>query len=318
MGNIFRFWNQNRRGIISFIVIIVFVIVFIQILNQIAKQRNEREKALNRNTIVLSENEQKLPTQSSIGGGSVSISETKTNVNLIEEFIEYCNNGNITEAYNMLTNECKETLFPSESDFKNGYYTLIFTQKRLDDIKQFMSANNRYTYEVTLYEDILSNGKATGGTTYKDNITIDQNSENGKLNINSFIYKENINKYSELNGVRIQVISKEVYKDNEKINVKIENNTSNEILMDTRKNANSIYIMGSNNVIYPASKFEIASSLYTIPANMSRMYKLKFNKLYSSQINTKQIGFLDIVPDNGKYQQDSRNMNERIQVVVNL
>ena len=39
--------------------------------------------------------------------------------------------------------------------------------------------------------------------------------QKGKLNINSFICKKEINKQAESNGIKITVLSQEVYKDNE-------------------------------------------------------------------------------------------------------
>ena len=52
MNNIIRFWNQNRKGIIAGIAAIVFLIVIIQVLNEMARQRNQ---AQNENVIQLTE-----------------------------------------------------------------------------------------------------------------------------------------------------------------------------------------------------------------------------------------------------------------------
>ena len=201
MNNIIRFWNQNRKSIIIGVVAIVFLLIIIQVLDEMA--RIEKEKG--QNVIILTEEEKKLPTQSIIGGESVSIETTKSNVEIVEEFIEKCNNKDVEGAYSMLTDECKEVLYKTKENFKKGYLDVIFKNNRIVNIENFISNNNRYTYRVDLYEDILSTGNAQSKDSYIDYITIDEKSKNGKLNINSFIYKQDINKYSEKDGIKITI-----------------------------------------------------------------------------------------------------------------
>lgn len=187
MNFIRRFINQNRRGIIMAIAVIAFIFIVIPTLNEIAKQREENERKIaNETKVELTEDEKNLPTESLLGISSVSVQKTKQNVKLIEEFVEKCNNKDITGAYNMLTNECKEALFQNEEDFKIGYYNLVFSEKRIIDMKQFLSKNNRYTYEVKFYENILSKGKSTGADFYQDYITIDENSSTRKNKFKKF------------------------------------------------------------------------------------------------------------------------------------
>lgn len=312
MNNIIRFWNQNRKGIIAGIAAIVLLIVVIQVLNQIAKQQKEQ----NNNEIELTEED--LPTKSIIGGDSVSVETTKGNVEIIESFIEKCNNGDITGAYAMLTNDCKEVLFSSEESFKKGYYDIIFKSKRISKIENFLSKNKRYTYKVTFSNDILATGNAENSKSYQDYITIDENSENGKINLNSFIYKKNINKESEKEGIKVNILSQEIYKDNEKYQIKIENNTNKRILIDTGEKSKSVYLVGSNNITYNSYIYEISSILYELPAKFNRTYSIRFNKIYSSGVQTEGIVFSDIVADCEKYSQTPDEVKERVKISVNI
>ena len=312
MHKIIRFWNQNKRGIIVGIIAIVLLIVIIQIFNQMARKENTKE------TVKLTEEEKQLPTESIIGGQDVSIEETKNNVEKIETFIEKCNNGDITGAYEMLTDDCKEILFTTEENFKKGYCDIIFKGKRISKIENFLSQGNRDTYRVTFYEDILATGDSQNAQSYQDYITVDKNSENGKLNINSFIYKTDINKETEKDGIKISVLSKEVYKDNEKYEIKIENNTNKKILIDTRMQTKSVYLVGSNNVTYSSYISELSSILYEIPAKFYRNYKIRFDKIYSSGISTKAIVFSDMVSDYEKYKQAPNETKERVKISVSI
>ncbi len=314
MNNIIRFWNQNRKGIIAGMIAIVLIITLIQGLNQLAKENNRRknEKAL------IEQNEEELPTKSIIGKDSVSKETTKGNVAIIEDFVKECNQGNIEKAYAMLTDDCKQALFPKIDNFKTGYYDIIFKQRRIIDIENFMNASNRYTYQVKFYDDILSSGDAKNPDSYQDYITIDDTAENGKLNINSLIDRQEINKEVEKNGIKITVLSKAIYKENEKYEIKIENKTNKRILIDTRRQTKSIYLLGNNNITYNSNIAEIGSVLYEIPAQMYRNYTLRFNKVYSSNVGTRAIVFSDIVPDCEQYKKTPEEIKDRVQISINI
>ena len=128
MYKIIRFYNQNRKQIIRVIAIITFIIVLIQMLNYIYKNKTD-----NNNQNYISEN-----TNSNIGNlGTIvsnksAITDTKINseklkddVTIINEFIESCNERNIEKAYNLLSDECKEEMYPTENEFYDNYYMSV-------------------------------------------------------------------------------------------------------------------------------------------------------------------------------------------------
>lgn len=314
MNYIIRFWNQNRKGIIAAAVAIVLLIIVVQVLNQMAKDANDKK---NINT-QLSEEERKLPTQSVIGSGNVSTQETKDNTEIIETFIQKCNEKDMKSAYAMLTQDCKDTLFSTEEAFQKGYVDIIFKTRRISNIELFLSKNNRVTYQVNFYDDMLASGNSTTSDSYQDYITIDENSSSGKLNINSFIYRKEINKETEVAGIKVIVLAQEIYKDSEQYQIKIENNTDKRILIDTAKKAKSVYLVGSNNVTYNSYLSELSSILYEIPANFYRNYAIKFNKIYSAGVESKGIVFSDMVADYEAYSAAPEQVTGRVQISVSL
>ena len=139
----------------------------------------------------------------------------------------------------------------------------------------------------------------------------------GKLNINSLIYKKQMNSSIEVNGIKITVIAREVYKDNEKYQIKISNKTDKTILIDTGNKANGITLT-ANGMEYNSNVRELASFLRTVNAGFTRTITLKFNKIYSVKADPQGITFTDIVPDYEKYQQKSNEAKERIKISVSL
>lgn len=311
MNRLIRIWNQNRGKIIITALVVVFFFIIVRALNGVAKKSLE-QKNNNNNTNTTWVEEKEIPNKSILTGEKVNTEVTKTNVSVIEEFVNSCNENNIEKAYNLLTDDCKETLFKTKEKFVENYYNLIFTESRTTKIENYKNSSKTNTYKVTFYGNVLGTGDASAKNSKKDYITVEK--ETGKLNINSLITTNDINKKTEQNGITVTVAKQEIYIDYEIYEIKVQNNTNKEICMDTRKSTKSVYGVGSDNVKYTAFTNEISSSLYEIIAYGSRTYNLKINKKYNPSIRTKKITFTDIVEDCEKY--ENENIEERLRLEV--
>lgn len=309
MNKIIRIWNQNRRKIIIIALVVVFFFIILQALNQMAKNNIEKNNAKQENT-----EKENLPTQSIITGEVVKEETTKINVDVIGTFVEACNSGNTQEAYSLLTDECKNALFPTVEDFINNYYNIIFTEKRTIKIENYKNSSTTNTYLVTFYKDILSTGEVEQANQYKDYITVENKTD--KLNINSFISSEEINKETNIEGIKVTVLKQEIYKDYEIYKLEVENNTKNKVILDTRKTSKSIYIVDSESIKYTAFASELANSTFELPQYTSKIFEIKFNKKYNSADRTKKIVFTDIIQNYEQYIQN--NTEERLKIEVNF
>lgn len=309
MNRLIRIWNQNRGKIIITALVVVFFFIIIRALNGVAKKSLEQKNS-STNTAWVEEEE--IPNKSILTGEKVNTETTKTNVSVIEEFVNSCNENNIEKAYDLLTDDCKETLFKTKQKFIENYYNLIFTETRTTKIENYKNSSKGNTYKVTFYADVLGTGSVSNKNYYQDYITVEK--ESNKLNINSLIRISEINKKIEQNGITLQVVKQAIYIDYEIYTIKVQNNTDKEICMDTRKSSKSIYAIGSDNVKYTAFANEIASNLYEITAYGSKTYNLKFNKKYNPSIRTKKITFIDIVEDYEKYRKE--NIEEKLKLEV--
>ncbi len=314
MNRLIRLWNQNRKKIIVTVLAVVFLIVVIQILNQFAKKNNQKKEDIS-NTI---NTEVPLPTKSVISEKTVSSEVTKNNVNVIDKFIKYCNNGNIQEAYDLLSDECKVALYPTVDKFKGLYYNNIFSENRIYNIQNWISYNSYNTYLVDFYNNVMATGKVENTIEYQDYITINEKNDN-KININSFIKYDEINTIFEDDTFKFVVIGRQVYKEYEIYTMQVENKTDKDILLDTKNKTDSLYIRDSQNVVYKAILSSLTTEDLTVYENNTIKLNIKFNKKYNGASNKiKHIIFTDIVKDNEVYEQNKENYKERLRVTIEI
>lgn len=313
MNNIIRMWNRNRKVIIIIALIVVFCFLVLHILNNIAKENIKKQNMPNASNNTNSE-EKKLPTTSIITGEKVNEKVTTNNVEIIEKFVQTCNYGKIEEAYNMLTDGCKEVLFPTVEKFTNNYYNIIFKNPRTTKIENYKNSTKTNTYVVTLYEDIMATGNVQSTGDYKDYITVEK--EDGKLNINSLITSKNIRKESKEYGISIKVLRQEIYLDYEIYKFEFKNDTENTVMLDTLLNSRSIYLLDRNNIKYSSFATEVSDIFYELSSYATRTFSIRFNKRYNPVDQTSKIGFSDIVLNYEQYKE--QNIEERGNIVISL
>ena len=303
LNSIIRFYNLNKGKIWRIIIIVVAIILLIQVLNSIAKKsREESSNVVNDETSNKSQTSSKSPnimqTQVSTGGSDVSKSDARNNQMLIANFVSYCNNKSITDAYNMLSEECKKELFSTEDEFNNKYLKKIFTNKKDYNIEAWKNKSVGVTYRVTYVDDILSTGKV--GTNTEDYITVDGN---GKLNIFRFIGSEKLNKSASNDIATIQILDKVVYDDYEKYSIRVTNNTKNTIMINRKEDNDGIYtVYSGSSEKYSAFISEIYEQNLTIEANQTKYLSIRINKLYTGDSAVKKMVFSDIIKNKKEFE----------------
>lgn len=303
LNSIIRFYNLNKGKIWRIIIIVVAIILLIQVLNSIAKKsREESSNVVNDETSNKNQTSSKSPnimqTQVSTGGSDVSKSDARNNQMLIANFVSYCNNKSITDAYNMLSEECKKELFSTEDEFNNKYLKKIFTNKKDYNIEAWKNTSVGVTYRVTYVDDILSTGKV--GTNTEDYITVDGN---GKLNIFRFIGSEKLNKSASNDIATIQILDKAVYDDYEKYSIRVTNNTKNTIMINRKEDNDGIYtVYSGSSEKYSAFISEIYEQNLTIEANQTKYLSIRINKLYTGDSAVKKMVFSDIIKNKKEFE----------------
>ncbi len=291
---IIRWYNQNRKMFWTVILTIIGVIALIQTLNNYYENNPKKQSSSTYGTTTYSTNNYSVITQKDI---DETIS--KKSINVIEEFFKYCNNGEIEDAYKILSTECREELYPTVEDFKVKYYNKIFTESKSYNYILWIAEGRRHTYRVEIMSDLLATGK-------KDDMPIEDyytiTSENGdyKLSISSYIGKEDINIYKNQKNISIKIISKKMYMDYEVYEIEVQNNTGNKLIFNTKENPNSVYIQDRNDLKYISFLNEIPSSELEILAGSAKVLEIKFNRGYKPTISIEKIIFGDIKINNNQ------------------
>lgn len=316
MNKIRRFFNQNRKTILVAILFVAFIIIILQVLNHEAELTIEKQSSLSNNTNNYNNQSEYKPNQSIISNQEIEESTYKRQSNIIDNFIKYCNNGEVQSAYDLLSDECKEEMFPKLEYFKTNYFDKIFDSSKSYTIQNWINS----TYKIKIKENILATGNANNDEAIEDYFTIVYSENGNKLNINKYIGRKNINKEKEYKNIKIKIISKDTYMDYEIYNIYVENNTANDILLDSKESTKSIYVKDSKGIEYPSYSHEIVNSSLIVRSGSNSNLTIKFTNAYVSSREIKYVGFSDIISNYYKYRDisDKTQYTDRLKVEVEL
>lgn len=299
MYNLIRFFNQNRKKIFWIILIIVFLFLFIQLLDWIAQnKKNQGEIIVNNSTNNSYDAGELVTDKSLVSGQTISSSYLNSATDAINEFVNYCNNGELQKAYNMLTDECKEVMFSTVDSFRRIYYEGNFNgEKKSCTIENWVGN----TYRINLTGDILSTGDLTNLGTKEDYITIIEQDNECKLNINGYISRKNPNTSTKHNGLEIKIETIDTYIDYEIYNLSIINDTEHAIFLGDCNDTEAVYLVDSNDMKYEFYGNEIAQNQLIISSNSKRNLEIKFSNAFSSSREIKSLVFSKMIFNYNEY-----------------
>ena len=305
MYKLMRFYNQNKGKIWTIILIIVFILGIIQLLNYFAKTNVTSKKVESISTNNTEINQEVVSDKSTISGQNVSSTKLKQDTDVINEFVKYCNDGNINSAYNLLTEECKEEMFPSVEDFNSIYYSKLFDSYKTHTIENWIGN----TYKINFTGDILSTGNLSSNESKQDYITVVKEDGESKLNINNYIGRNNLNKTTEYKEVKATVTRIDTYMDYEVYNLSIQNNSENDILLDTSNDTKSVYLLDGKEMKYYFYSNEIVENRLIVKSKFTNDIQIKFSNSYNSSRKIDNLVFSKLVLNYDEYK-DLENKEE--------
>ncbi len=317
MYKLIRFYNQNRKTIFKIILIIVLAIGLLQLINYFIKMKNKEE--IDSSNIISTKNNvnsELVSDKSLISGGSVSSTKLKRDTDIINKFVKYCNEGDVNSAYDLLTDECKEEMFSSVEEFNDIYYLRLFgNEKKMYTIENW--AGN--VYQVRFSGDILSTGNLNNNETNEDYITVVKQNNEDKLNINNYIGRKKDNKTTEYKNIKFTITSIDTYMDYEVYNLTIENNSEDDILLDTNDDNKSVYLLDGRGMKYYFHNSEIIENLLLVRGKLTNELQIKFSNSYSSSRKIETLVFSKLVLNYEDYKENSQEYKfDQVGLRVNI
>lgn len=310
MHKFIKMFYDNKFNVLKVIGIAVFILIIIQVANSMYKAQNLKEYEEYKNNIGSSDNttidnSDYLINQSK----TVKKSDDKVIKNTMEQFVSYCNNNNLEEAYEILTEDCKKRLYPTIEDFEQNYVSKIFDEQKSYTMQAWEKEDNKVVYIINYTGDILATGKQ--GKTIQEYYTfIKQEDDNYKVNINNYIYSETYNNLQTAqNDITVKILSKDVYKEYAIYEFQVFNNTENAILLNGDKSRKKIYLLDDDEVTYSSlqSDFDKNKEMVLNSGN-NRKFMVKFNKVYNPNVVVKKLVFNDIILNYDRYLENIENI----------
>ena len=322
MLKITRLYNRNRRVIWTGLIIVIFCIAIIGLVNiayqqqasknmeQISKQLQEESKKENPSEVV----DYNKAAQSLTAGGAVEKEVRDEIQGVLEQFIQYVTNEQIEQAYGLLTEDCKAILYPTIEGFEQKYCQDLY--HKIYDFQSWSSTDNTYVYQVRFFDNMLSAGLDLTNHYLEDYITVLKKGDVYKVNIHSFIKADNIRKTAEANKVQFKVNNVETYLDYEIYEIEITNDSSKEIILDTREKDNSVYVKNNDSLKIQALLYENTDEDLRVQAGESKKIRIKFNNTFNGEKRIISLGFSDIILDQTLHQEDAEKGKMEIEIYL--
>lgn len=215
--NIIDFFKKHGKKII----IILFVWAIILTINYfVGKIEETPEIQTNYN-----------PHESVMENGSVPTNLQEPIEQLIGQFVENCNNKDYEAAYNLLTEDCKNNIYPDIELFKQ-YVDSVFPNKKIYNIQNFSNKDEIYIYTVNILNDILATGlnNEEDENVYSEKYVVIEENGQLKLSIRQYIGRQNLTYIYEDEYMKIKIESVDIKYDNIIYNLNITNKSENYIV----------------------------------------------------------------------------------------
>ncbi len=272
-----RFIKKNRKKVI-FVVITVAIIIAI---NYILKNMPEEEipkTTYEPNVAVMDESEVPKKWHSEIE-------------NRIKTFVDYCNNKEYQKAYDMISDECKDAIYPVIGDFKE-YVDKRFQVKRIYSIQNFSNISKQYIYDVNFMSDFMATGST--GTNYgyvQEKFVFTEDDNSLKFAIGGFVRTNILDAFVEDENLKIVTKKKNVYYDHETYTVDITNKTDYPIVLGDGTGEDEIAISVNEQL---REETNINAVNVVLQPNESRTFTFVFEKYCDDGYAPQAMYFTDV------------------------
>lgn len=276
-----KFFRKYGRLIIIVIVVWVIIVMINSYLKRNKKQESNLSNAYN-------------PDRAIIDDESVGVSNRyrQSVKEAIDTYFKNCNSENYSQAYDMLSDDCKSFLYDNELENFIAYAKSFYTGDKKYYLQNYSNISNKYIYELNIIDDIEKTGGTGGYTEKKEKIVVIKNNDTYKISNQGYIGNtkfENIS--SEAEELRVDVISKDISYIKEAYNLKIKNKTDKYILIADGGYTDEVTLnLGDQK----RNATNTANATFLIGPNETKNVTFIFNKFADDGKNPTEINFNDV------------------------
>ena len=228
--------------------------------------------------------------------------------NLIYNYVEYCNNKDYENAYNLLSEKFKEKYSMNIEDFKE-YVDNIFATKKIYNIQNFSNIDNTYIYRVRLLEDILASGTTDDYKYSEEKYVVKE--ENGilKISLDGYCGEKEMDIDVEDDYMQIKILKKDMRYDTSSYTIQIKNKTRNYIVLADSTTNNEIGLKLPNEVRY--AKF-MENSNFAILPNSTETVVITFEEYFDDyqEPTNLMLNSIRILPEYTGWEENAEKENE--------
>lgn len=319
MHNLRRFYYKNKDKIWKVVLIIAFLLGIIYFLNNNVIEKindsNNGSLIIDNQIYENTETQTYIEKESAISGSIITEKEVDKINKTVNQFLQYCKNGNSQEAYDMLSVDSKENQYKTLDEFENRYMKKKYNNENVFKIEKWISD----TYKITISTDMLATGEIDNVEKI-EYISIVMEGQEQKLNINGYVGKSIVNKKTIQKDIEISVLEKQRYIDYEIYNFKIINLSEKKIKVDSLQKIGTMHLEDSNKIKYNAYAHELFEPNLEIKPNEEVSINIKYANPYSTRVVIKKIVFENIISDYVKYKtmQNKKEYKEICEVVIEV
>ena len=316
--NIIRYYNRNRKVIWIGIFIILFVLFIINLLNTYYENEKVGDNSSSTSQQLNQTRNYQNESQAMVSGGISSEKKQEKFGDLLEQFLSSCVNGQIEEAYDLLSSECRQKLYPTIDDFRVHYISSIFDGDKDYEFQLWSGVDQTYIYLVKIFNDMLSTGIASQQNYIQDYISVVEEDNQYRLNVSSLVKSETYKKTEEKDSIAIELTGYDEYMDYSIAHFSITNNTNQDILMSDISNDDNIYVEDDQGIEFHSTFLELTEEDLIVEKNTTKEMDIEFIRSYSTQAQARRIGFAKIIKDYNVFKENEEEYEDTVEIKINL
>lgn len=206
---------------------------------------------------------------------------------VIDDYINKCNNKDFARAYELLTDDCKKYAFEDSLETFEGYASSLFKTKKRYTIQNYSNYGGYYIYNLKLIDDIIKTG-LTGQdyAYYEEKIAIKENGNKLQLCVNNYMGYEEPKRVGEDDNIKIRIENRIRYYGYEIYSVRITNKTNDYLVLYDSLVGDEVYLEVGSEHRMPSR----VSSTIALAPNETRTFNITFTKYYDE--NTEDSGII--------------------------